>query len=330
MKPSQIARILPVLIDLKLSVFLKGPVGAGKSSLVHQIGKQMGLEVRDTVRASQMDPTDLKGFPAPDLKTRSMTWLRPEFLPTKGKGILFLDELNSGHPTVQAACYQLVLDRKIGDYELPPGWAVIAAGNRETDGSIVNRTPAALNNRFVHLEYEVDLTDFTVWAMKNGISPTTIAFLRFRENLLHKYDPQSKFAAFPTPRSWVFADRIMGTSLSATDKLEAMRGTVGEAAAEYIAFAQVINQMPTADQIALDPKNTPVPEAPNVQYAVSTMLAMNTKTAAAFTTFYDYVERLPAEFQVCYMKDLMAQNVPIKTTPKFTEWCVANRDVLID
>lgn len=329
MKSSQIARILPTLIDLKLSVFIKGPVGAGKSSLVHQIGEKLGLEVRDTVRASQMDPTDIKGFPAPDAKTKTMSWLRPDFLPTKGKGILFLDELTSGHPTVQAACYQLVLDRKVGDYVLPEGWAVIAAGNREMDGSIVNRTPAALNNRFIHLDYEVDLEDFTTWAMRSGISPVTIAFLRFRENLLHKYEPTNKNPAFPTPRSWSFADRIMSTDLSDTDKLEALKGTVGEAAGEYIAFAKVVNQLPSIDQIALDPKNTPIPESPNVQYAVATMLSMRTKTATHFNSFYDYVTRLPPEFQVCYMQDLMRMEVPVKTDPHFTEWCVANADVLV-
>lgn len=333
MRSSAIAEELPFFFADKMSVFIKGPVGAGKSSIVHQVGARLKMEVRDTVRASQMDPTDIKGFPAPDAKKNAMRWLPPNFLPTdpKSKGILFLDELTSGPVAVQAACYQLMLDRKVGEYELPEGWAIVAAGNREIDRSIVNRMPAALANRMVHIDYEVHIDDFAAWGM-NRLDPRTIAFLRFRDALLHNFAPDSKEAAFPTPRTWEFADKIMQRFRPAARTMELLKGTVGSgAAAEYSAFWQMASQLPDRDQIALDPLNTEVPTLQSARYAVATMLSSATKAVDAFRTYMKYVERLPVEFQVVYIRDMLEKKdtVDVRQTKEWTQWAMKNRDVVL-
>ncbi len=294
MTPSTIVSTFPHLFAAQRSVFLKGAVGVGKSSVIHALGTKLGVEVRDTIRASQMDPTDIKGFPAPNLADGTMRWLAPNFLPPmqiKGKGgkmvpndskgILFLDELTSGSVAVQAACYQLMLDRKVGEYILPDGWAIVA-------------------------------------------------YLRFRPTMLHNFQPDSKEAAFPSPRTWAFADDIHKMPIDTGAKLELLKGTVGEAAAaEYLSFIDMASQLPSADHIAMDPKKAPVPESPGAQYAITTMLSVGTKDAADFRTFMQYMERMSVEFQVVYVRDLLnGRTVPIEATKEYTSWALKNQDVI--
>ena len=122
----------------------------------------------------------------------------PAFLPDDGAGILFLDELNAAPPLVQAACYQLVLDRALGECRLPDGWTVFAAGNREGDSTVTSRMSSALANRFVHLSFEPDLDDWSRWAMGQAdLRPEVVAFLRWRPDLLHRFEPAEK--AFLSP-----------------------------------------------------------------------------------------------------------------------------------
>lgn len=333
MKPSQVERLIPTLYKLRRSFFLKGPVGVGKSSIVQQACDKLGIEMRD-VRMSQMDPTDIKGFPCPDMKKGVMHWLTPDFLPTdpKSKGILFLDELTSAPTAVQASAYQLMLDRKIGNYTLPEGWSVAAAGNRDIDRSIVNKMPAALANRMTHMDIEADLQDFCLWGMANGVTSTTIAFARFRELLLHNFEPNSSEAAFPTPRTWVAADEILQQGLPTEDSLALLQGTVGRAAAgEYVAFASMMNQLPSREEIAMDPETAPLPEEASAQLATATMLSMAANDLSLWKTYLKYMERMTQEFQAVFVRDMLLKTdtVPIKTTAEWTKWAVKNADVLL-
>ena len=142
MKASNISTVVNKLIDQKLPVFIWGAPGIGKSSIVKQIAKQRELEFID-LRLSLLDPTDLKGIPFFNSETKEGIWAKPSFLPSKqdSKGILFLDEINTAPPAVQASAYQLILDRKVGEYELPEGWSIVAAGNRENDRGVVYKMP---------------------------------------------------------------------------------------------------------------------------------------------------------------------------------------------
>ena len=138
MRPSQVTQALEYLIKAKQPVMLHGSPGVGKSQVVKQVADKLGIEMID-LRLSQLDPVDLRGVPSVDkikvgkTEVGKTNWNVPSFLPTEGNGILFLDEINSAAQATQAAAYQLVLDRKLGDYELPSGWAMVAAGNRSTD-----------------------------------------------------------------------------------------------------------------------------------------------------------------------------------------------------
>jgi len=154
MKASDISKSLKLLITQKQPVFLWGSPGVGKSQVVKQTATSMQLDIID-VRAILLDPVDLRGIPKINIEGMS-EWCAPSFLPTTGEGVLFLDELNAAPPLVQAACYQLILDRRIGEYQLPDGWAIIAAGNREQDRAVTHKMPSALSNRFVHIDFTVN------------------------------------------------------------------------------------------------------------------------------------------------------------------------------
>ena len=250
MKPSQIRTALPRLITKRRPVFLWGAPGVGKSDLIAGVANDMKLELRD-VRLSLLDPVDLKGFPTINKAKTQMTWLAADFLPTSGSGLLFLDEMNAAPQSVQAAAYQLILNRRIGEYKLPDGWCVIAAGNRTSDRSVVHTMPAALANRFVHLDYDVDVDDWNEWAMDNDIHTDLRAFIRFRPNLLHNFDPKSNPRAFPSPRSWAFVNDIYKDHVSQDTEFELIKGTVGEgASAEFSGFVRLIKDLPTVDDKA--------------------------------------------------------------------------------
>ena len=152
--------------------------------MIRQVADEAKLPLID-VRASLLDPTDLRGIPT--VENGRAVWCPPSFLPTADDGpggILFFDELSAAPPLVQASLYQLVLDRRVGEYELPDGWRIVAAGNRQEDKSVVFRMPAALANRFVHLDFEVDYDDWRDWAVARGIHPLVIGFLGLRRELL--------------------------------------------------------------------------------------------------------------------------------------------------
>jgi len=150
------------------------------------------------VRAVQLDPVDLRGLPR--VSGNQTEWVPPKFLPASGEGILFLDELTAAPQMTQAACCQLVLDRKLGEYELPKGWVVIAAGNPASERGVHFAMPRPLRNRFVHLDLEPDFDDWCRWAVKARIRAEIIAFLRFKRDLLHDANVTSDANAWPTPR----------------------------------------------------------------------------------------------------------------------------------
>ena len=180
MKASAITNALHTLFAAQQPVFIWGGPGIGKSAVVRQLARKLAIPLQD-VRALLLDPVDLRGLPYLGADGRSK-WATPDFLPKDGCGILFLDELNAAPAMVQASCYQLVLDRKLGEYTLPKDWAIVAAGNRDSDRAVTTRMPTPLRNRFVHLEFEVDLQEWSMWAIETGIRPEVIAFLRFRRH----------------------------------------------------------------------------------------------------------------------------------------------------
>lgn len=327
MKPSQIASALTTLLDIRQPVFLWGAPGVGKSQVVAQAAASRGLELID-VRAVLLDPVDLRGLPRIDAQG-SAVWCPPSFLPRGGRGVLFLDELNTAPPLVQAACYQLILDRKLGEYVLPEGWTVLAAGNRESDRAITHRMPSALANRLVHLDFEPDLDDWLAWAEGAGLDRRIRAFLRFRPKLLHAHDPASSEKAFPSPRSWEFAARILAARPQAEILSNLLRGTVGEAAAlECMGYLAICEALPEAEAVLANPGGVRIPEEPAAIYAMCESVARRASDST-MPSLAVLAGRLPVEFGVLLMRDAAATEPSIVETEAFKGWACANSDVLV-
>ena len=327
MKPSRIIETLKTLTDICQPVFVWGAPGVGKSQVIAQVAREKGLNLVD-VRAVLLDPVDLRGLPHID-ENRRACWCPPEFLPAEGDGILFLDELNAAPPLVQAACYQLVLDRRLGEYRLPDGWSIVSAGNRETDRAVTHRMPSALANRFVHLNFDVDAHEWLTWAQEYGIALEVIAFIRFRPGLLHAFDSQKDDKAFPTPRSWEFVSRIMNRQQQALPDLEFIAGVIGEgAAAEFCGFLRIFHNLPDPVALLEAPETAEVPDDPATLYAVCELLSQKTDLTN-LPKIMAYAKRLPPEFSVMLVRDAARINGAIVQTPDFNAWAVAHADVLI-
>ena len=340
MRPSQIVIALGHLIDANQPVMLHGSPGVGKSDVVRQVAKQRGIDLID-LRLSQLDPVDLRGVPSVDTKRRITTWNTPSFLPTDGNGILFLDEINSAAQATQAAAYQLVLDRKLGDYVLPPGWAIIAAGNRSTDRAIVNQMSTALKNRFTHINYEVNLDDWCDWALRNDIAVEVLGFIRFRPMLLNEFEQRNESKeekervqrlkdaqAFATPRSWEFLSKVVQQKPASDIEYELYSGIVGEgAAAEFMGYLKYYRDLPNLDALLMNPGAAKVPTEPATLYALATGLATKA-TQDNMERVVKYALRLPAEFQVLLMKDAIARDSDLTQTKAFNDWAIRNAEVL--
>ena len=205
----------------------------------------------------------------------------PAILPSETRhgprGVLFLDEITSAPPAVSAAAYQLILDRRLGEYRVPAGWAIFAAGNRQGDRGVTYAMPAPLANRFSHFEVDVNLDDWAFWAYANGIDERLIGFLRFKPELIFDFDPAKTLAgemAFPSPRSWEFAHRALQKFGDHPEMLVgALAACVGHAAGvECAAYIDSLDRLPDLDAIA-DGREAAVPAEIDLQYAVAAALA---------------------------------------------------------
>src|SRR5512142_5999 len=324
MKASAVANALRTLIAARQPTFIWGGPGIGKSSIVAQLAASLNLALRD-IRALLLDPVDLRGLPYVGTDGRSK-WAVPEFLPADGAGILFLDELNAAPGMVQAAFYQLVLDRRLGEYTLPDGWIIVAAGNRDSDRAHTTRMPPPLRNRFVHLDFEVDTQEWSEWAIGAGIRPEVIAFIRFRPQVLSVFDRDAN--AFPSPRSWEFVSRILDSTPDSSVEHEMFSGAVGNGAAtEFSGFLKMFRELPNIDAILLNPSGEPVPESPAAQYAVASALA-NRASDTNFDRVCLYLDRMPTEFRVLSVRDATLHDQKIKYTAGYTKWAIQNHHVL--
>lgn len=270
----------------KRPIFLWGPPGIGKSDIVHQIGNSMDAHVID-VRLSLWEPTDIKGIPYFDSNASKMVWAPPMELPDEETAsqhsavILFLDEMNSAAPSVQAAAYQLILNRKVGTYSLPDNVFIIAAGNREADKGVTYRMPAPLANRFVHLEMKVDFDDWFTWALDNKIHKDVVGYLQFSKKDLYDFDPKSPSRSFATPRSWTFVSELLEDSLDENTTTDLVSGAVGEGlAVKFMAHRKVAASMPNPTDILAGEVSEMISKEISAMYSLTVSLCYELRESA--------------------------------------------------
>jgi hypothetical protein len=234
----------------KRPVFLWGSMGIGKSDLVAGIADEMGGLTID-LRMATLEPTDLRGIPYFNKDNGTMSWAPPVELPSKELAaqypivVLFLDEMNSAAPAVQAAAYQLILNRRVGTYVLPDNVVIVAAGNRESDKGVTFRMPAPLANRFIHLELRVDFDSWHTWAIDHRIHKDVIGFINFAKQSLFDFDPRSPSRSFATPRSWTFVSELLEDGETDNTTTDLVAGSIGEGlAVKFMAHRKIASQMP--------------------------------------------------------------------------------------
>ena len=240
----------------KRPVFLWGPPGIGKSDVVAGITDELGGLMID-LRLGQMEPTDLRGIPFYNRDVGKMDWAPPIDLPDDETAsqypivVLFLDEMNSAAPSVQAAGYQLILNRRIGKYKLPDNVVIVAAGNRESDKGVTFRMPAPLANRFLHLEMRPDFESWQTWAVNNKVHSDVVGYLSFAKQDMFDFDPRSSSRSFATPRSWAFVSEFVeDQDITNAELTDLVSGLVGEGlAVKFMAHRKVSGQMPKPEDV---------------------------------------------------------------------------------
>jgi hypothetical protein len=339
MNTTQLTNILDIEFLAKENhtpVMIWGAPGIGKSQVVSEVAKKHNSQVID-IRLSQMEPSDLRGIPFQNGDL--VDWSIPSILPNEEKhgatGILFLDEITSAPPTVSAAAYQLILDRKLGEYELPKGWVIFAAGNRAGDRGVNYQMPAPLANRFTHYNLEVSLDEWVIWAYKNNIDERIIGFLRYRPEHLFSFDTAKNQPAFASPRTWEFASRSLNKFDTSDLLLPSLTSCVGEAIAiELFSFLKNLSEMPNLDEITAG-NSVDMPKSIDLQYAVCAALvgrAMITKDIKVWGNILNFAKTLKQQELGIMLVGDMARTIgdDLFEIAEFESWAEKVADIIFD
>lgn len=301
-------------------VMLWGPPGVGKSQIVRQAGEKIAaesgkhVEIID-VRLLLFNPIDLRGIPTANADKTLAVWLKPKiFQMDEGQNtvnILFLDELTAAPQSVQAAAYQITLDRVIGEHKLPDNCIVLAAGNRVTDQSVAFKMPKALANRLCHIEIETGFESWRQWAISNEIHEKVIGFLSVRRDALMRFDPSRDETAFPTPRSWEMVSRLLRHVSDNEKAIYALiAGCIGTGmATEFHHWCSVYSRLPRCEDIFAG-KRVSVPKETDALHALVASMTVYAREHRSDERGIEhsirYAMQLPVDFSVLLIRNYMA------------------------
>jgi len=293
------------------------------------------------VRLLLFNPIDLRGIPTSNEDKTLAVWLRPKIFQMDPSdciiNILFLDEISAAPQSVQAAAYQITLDRTVGEHRLPDNCIVIAAGNRVTDKSVAFKMPKALANRLLHIEVEGNFKAWKKWAITSGINDKVIGFLSFRQNYLMGFDSGSDDLAFPTPRAWEMVSNVLNNINSSVEEMYMLiAGIVGTGVAtEFRTWASVYKELPDIEDI-FDGKMPAAPTRPDAIYALTSSMVSYAREhkneMPRITNSIRYAEKLPPDFSVVLLKDYMYIEEGYKEklikVPEFNKWLQSKGSLL--
>ena len=300
------------------SVMLWGPPGVGKSQGIRQVAKEIAdntgkrVEITD-VRLLLFNPVDLRGIPTANEDKTLAVWLKPKIFQMDDSSevvnILFLDEISAAPQSVQAAAYQITLDRTVGEHRLPENCIVIAAGNRVTDRSVAFTMPKALANRLCHIEIVGDCKSWHDWAVSSGVNSIVLGFLDYNPSMLMGFDPMSDGLSFPTPRSWEMVSNILNhVSENIKEVYPLVAGCIGDAAAyELRTWSEVYSKIPPVESV-FDGTANGVPSRPEILFALSSEIIMHAQKHHSdneIRNVVEYAAQLPVEFRNRIFADLL-------------------------
>ena len=335
--------------DLKKtpSVMLWGPPGVGKSQSVKELAQILQYETYKRVNVTDVrlllfNPIDLRGIPTANEDKTLAVWLKPKIFQMDPSdnviNILFLDEITAAPQSVQAAAYQITLDRTVGEHKLPDNCIVIAAGNRTTDKSVAYAMPKALANRLLHLEVEPNFASWNKWAVGNGINPKVLGFLKFKPNYLIETDIKTSTLAYATPRTWeMVSDVLNNVTADIKDVYHLVAGLVGKGiAVEFRSWCSIYEQLPDIESI-FKGRYVEVPKRPDVLYAlISSMLTyakLHKDDLVMIENSINYAMKLSPEFSTILLKDYLYiekdYQKRLLRIPAFSKW-LSSKGRLLD
>ena len=325
-KPSQASTLLATYIKAGLTPMMSGSPGIGKSQIVYQLANEYNLKVID-VRLAQCDPTDLLGFPS--IKGAKAGYVPMETFPLESDPVpegysgwvLFLDELTSASLAVQAAGYKLILDRMVGTSPLHKNVAIIGAGNLESDNAIVQPMSTALQSRLAHMELTIDLKEWLNWAAENHIDHRITSYLNFKPGNLYTFQPDHTDKTYACPRTYEFASRVLKLiDIGSPTALPMLAGVLSDGVArELLDFCKIEKELPKIQDIVSDPKGTTLPSEPGTLFALTGSLAHHA-TKENVSAILEYAERMPPEFQVVCLRELIRRNKSLMSSPAVQKW----------
>jgi len=354
MKPSELKQALYYATMAYRPIMLWGAPGIGKSKIVYQVAEKLlpkslvdnrsgrllkrqgiGRKVSE-FRATLLDPVDLRGLmeiTGTNGKRRTV-WCPPIFLPSSPGGLLFIDELPTAPPLVQAALYQLILDGRLGEYVLPEDTVIVCAGNMEGHRAAVNRMPTPLANRFIHLYLEIDNAEWIDWAIEMDLAIEVIAFIRFRPALLSTFDPSNLEKAFASPRTWEFASDIVKQNPPKNILIHLLRGTIGKGPAEELySFLEDWKDLPDPVKLLKNPESAEIPTKPSVMFAVIQALAkiVDKNTMANFLLYANRLQNNgKMEFAMAMVTDAITRDPSLKNTKVYIEgWLTKHTNLYV-
>lgn len=292
------------------SVMLWGPPGVGKSQAVkciaEKVAERTGRKVVVTdVRLLLFNPVDLRGIPTANADKTLAVWLKPKIFQMDERedvvNILFLDEISAAPQSVQAAAYQITLDRTIGEHKLPENCIVIAAGNRVTDKSVAYTMPKALANRLMHIEAVGNPASWIEWANLHGIHPYVIGFISYSPATLMEVEPSMDELAFPTPRSWEMVSNILNyVSDNLDEVIQLVAGCIGKDTAYcFKAWTEMYGVIPEISEV-FDGSLTQIPKQPEVVLALTSQIGnyiQEHHSSIEVKNALDYVFLMPIEYR---------------------------------
>lgn len=264
--PKQLMKALVVAIQARLPMLVTGAPGVGKSDIVAQASREAGMRLVLS-HPVVADPTDAKGLPW--VVDGRATWLPigevAELIGATEPTVWFLDDLGQAPAAVQASYMQWLLARQVNGHRLPECVSIVAATNRRQDRAGVQGILEPVKSRFASIvELQADPQAWAEWAIDHAMPAELVAFIRWRPELLSAFSATADMTNSPSPRGWSMVGRMIGAGMAeavdAAAWLAIVGGTVGEgAAAEFIAFCRMIDQLPSIDQVLLDPEGVVLP-----------------------------------------------------------------------
>ena len=302
-----------------------GDPGLGKSDIAEAVADDLGWELVYADLATR-DPADLGGMPwVTDGRT---VRCRPDWLPSEGRGILFLDELpQAGLANLNIAA-TLIREHRIGEHRLPPTWMVVCAGNYQHNRAGTTTMPSHVRNRLLHLDINADANAWAKWASARGINPMLIAYNRYRaQEFHHRFSATDN--AYPTPRSWTASHQVLRLDLPEALKRECTGGMIGPGAgADFAGFCEICASLPDVNAIIADPDHGVIPGDPMTSHALMGALSYHA-TPANFAAIVRYLDRLPEqEYAVVCIVDATARNGDLMVTSAYQSWAAAHGELL--